>query len=896
MSNNPQREEILRRIDLASMFQKAGGKIPPGAHPNADGWLPVHSIDRKDKRPSAAINVGNDPNKRGIYVDAGGVNRSFFDLIAVMPGPFMTGKEVYMHYGRETGVFNGGSPSSSKKSGKSKNKFNVVATYDYHDAAGNLAFQACRLEPKDFRLRRPDGAGGWIWNMTGVPLVPYHLPDILSAALVYIDEGEKDCDRMRAMGLVATCNPMGAGKWRKEFSQYLRGKVVVLLPDNDPAGRAHVQDMAQKLYGIVASLKIMEIPGLPEKGDVSDWLDAGGTIDQLRTLMEAAPEWTPATASPPPDKPQETAEILRECGHTYSIKGGRHSIVLNMEGGVEYRPLCNFTAQITDEVTRDDGLRVTKEFAVSGNVAGLQLPSARVPTKDFDAMKWVREGWGAAASITPTRNNAAHLPNAILTHSRTLGITRKTLYGHTGWREINGVWRYLHGGGAIGPGEPVAVDLGENLRRYRLPEPGGIEAAQASLRFLDICPWEVTAPLIACTYLAPFADLLKVDFSLWLHGPTGAKKSTLAALALAHYGDFTRLSLPGSWFSTVNSLEKLCFVLKDCLVVIDDFAPAASAKDANKMSENAGRLIYQAGNRSGRGRLTSDLSARPDHYPRSLIISTAEMLLPGKRQSATARYLAVEMDPNKSPLDRARLTAAQAEAHLYAGAMAAYLEDLAPRLNEVQDEIRELFELYRGVFYSDTHGRIPEIQSWLAVGFEFFLRFQMRMGAITDSQKCEMEKRAWRVWEALGEKHSRIIQGERPTLKFLAILEELFTQKRIYVESTTVSGAPPQRKDDLGWERTEPARNAELVGWADNERLYLMPEATYRVVAETISRQGDFLALGKNEMIGALVRERLIEPAKDGNTKIKSIRGSSKRVIVLPHTNLFCDEEIEVEK
>jgi len=892
MASNPNREEILRRLDLGAEFQRHGGRIPPDAQPSSAGWLPVHSIDREDERPSAALNVGSDPSQRGIYVDhtpTGKETKSFFDLIAQLPGsPWMMGKEVYQHYGKMTGVFNGDSP---KKQSKNKKKFKIVASYDYHDAAGNLVFQVCRMEPKDFRQRRPDGADGWIWDMSGVQLVPYHLPEILPAALVYIPEGEKDVDRLRSLELVATCNPMGASKWQKKFSQHLRGKVVVILPDQDAAGKAHAQDVARKLHGIAASVKIVDLPGLPEKGDVSDWLDAGRTLEQLRALMEAAPDWDPATA--PPEEPQKTATVIREVGHTYAISNGCHCLVMNLEDGAEYKPLCNFTAQITDELTRDDGLKITKEFIISSNGTDLPLPPAKVFTKDFDRMAWVRDQWGAAASVSPSRNNASHLPNAILAHSRALGINRQTLYAHTGWRKINGAWRYLHGGGAIGAGGPVAVDLGENLRRYFLPEPGGIEAARASLRFLDIGPWEVTAPLIACAYLAPFADLLKIDFSLWLYGPTGSMKSTLAALVLCHFGEFDRLSLPGSWFSTANSLEKLCFTVKDGLVVIDDFIPAASSKDAHKMSETAGRLIYQAGNRSGRGRLTSDLSARPNHYPRCLIVSTGEMLLPGRRQSATARYLGVEFDSKKTAINRARLTAAQREARLYPGAMAAYLEDLAPRLDDVKDEIRELFESYRETFQSNVHGRIPEVESWLTLGFEMFLRFQMHMGVISEGQANEMLKRGWKIFEDLGGKHSKIIAGERPTLKFLAVLRELFYQSRVYVESATVAGAPPQAKETLGWEGTEPAKNAELVGWADDGVLYLMPEMTVKVVKETIHRQGDFLPLGKNDLLAALAREGYIEPAKGENTKSKWIQGASKRVICLPLKKLFHSEAPE---
>jgi hypothetical protein len=368
----------------------------------------------------------------------------------------------------------------------------------------------------------------------------------------------------------------------------------------------------------------------------------------------------------------------------------------------------------------------------------------------------------------------------------------------------------------------------------------------------------------------------------------------LAALALCHFGNFSRTTLPGSWLSTANSLEKLTFTLKDTLCVIDDFIPASNSKESRNQTEKAARLIYQAGNRSSRGRLTADLSARPNHYPRCLIISTGEMLLPGQRQSATARYLGIELDPKRTPIDKARLTAAQEEAHLYPGAMAAYLEDLAPRLEDAQENIQALFEAYRGVFQNTAHLRIPEIQAWLAVGFEYFLRFQARMGAISEGQADEMLNRAWKVFETLGEKHGRIIEGERPTLKFMAVLQELFLQGRIYAGSASMAGAPPQAGESLGWEGADPAKNAELVGWADESTLYLMPETVLRVVNEAIRRQGDFLALGRNDLLAVLAREGFIEPAKDKSTRVKWIQGASRRVIFMPLSKLG-HEEGEVE-
>jgi len=579
---------------------------------------------------------------------------------------------------------------------------------------------------------------------------------------------------------------------------------------------------------------------------------------------------------------------LWHVGHCYFEERRRLCLeTYDRQGMPQTRPLANFSARIEEEISRDDGLQVRKEFRVNGILeSGRLLPPAQIQAKEFDSLVWVRREWGAAAALAPGRTLGPHLANAILAHSQDSGVRHRVVYAHAGWRQINGHWRYLHGGGGLGQGEEVEVELGENLGNYRLPNPGGPEAAAASLRFLDIGPWEVTMPLLAAVYLAPFAELLQLDFSLWLYGPTGSKKSTIAALALSHYGAFDRRNLPGSWFSTVNSLEKLCFTLKDTLVVIDDYMPASSLKDAHKMAEKAGRLIYQAGNRSSRGRLTSDLTARVNHYPRGLILSTGEMLLPGQRQSATARYLGIELDPQKTPVDTEKLTAAQKEADLYSGAMAAFLARIAPRLEDTKREMTELWECYRSAFRNAGHPRMPEIQAWLTVGLEMMLKYQQEVGGLSPRLANELLNRAWKIFEALGEKHSRIIEGEKPTLKFLAILRELLFTGRVYAESDGIAGGSPPDKESLGWHGYEPVHNAFKVGWANDEYIYLLPETAYRVISEAVRAQGSYLSLGQNDMFKALSREELIKPGKDRPTRVVRIQGGNKRVICLPLRNL----------
>ena len=171
----------------------------------------------------------------------------------------------------------------------------LVATYDYTDENGELLYQVLRYEPKDFRQRRPDGCGGWIRNVEGVRKVLYRLPKLLAAATepVFLVEGEKDVHSLERWGLLATCNPRGAGGWREEYGDVLRGRECVILLDNDDVGRKHALTVAESLLSKAAPIRVIELPDLPHKGDVTDWIRAGGTIAQLRQLYRQTDPLTP---------------------------------------------------------------------------------------------------------------------------------------------------------------------------------------------------------------------------------------------------------------------------------------------------------------------------------------------------------------------------------------------------------------------------------------------------------------------------------------------------------------------------------------------------------------------------------------------------------------------------
>lgn len=193
-------------------------------------------------------------------------------------------------------------PESEKPAPKRKPK--VVATYQYVDENGVLLFEKDRKHPKDFVQRRPDpkAKGGWNYKLGDVRMVLFQLPSVVAAVkdekVVCVVEGEKTAIALAKIGLCATCGSGGAGKWNAGYSESLRGAHVVILPDNDEAGRKHGELVAKALHGIAASVKVLLLPRLPEKGDPFDFLAAGGTRESLEAIVSEAPEWSPVTVRP----------------------------------------------------------------------------------------------------------------------------------------------------------------------------------------------------------------------------------------------------------------------------------------------------------------------------------------------------------------------------------------------------------------------------------------------------------------------------------------------------------------------------------------------------------------------------------------------------------------------
>lgn len=278
-------------LTLAEVSAYYGEHVPGLKQTAAGEWrgpCPIHN----GQRDSFAVKASTGQWHCHSECDRGG---DVFDLETELSGGTFPERKarVFAVIGREESVWVKGTQPTSPDT------FRVKAEYIYRDEHGATLYRVQRKE-------RGNGAGRektfpqahwkngtWQSGVKGVRKVPYRYPEFLAAepgTMVFLPEGEKDVDRLVQLGLTATCNSEGADRthfyslWLDRF----RGGRYVIPFDNDLKGRKHAADKAEILLPVAASIKVLDLPGLAEKGDISDWLDAGGSVKELLRLADAA--------------------------------------------------------------------------------------------------------------------------------------------------------------------------------------------------------------------------------------------------------------------------------------------------------------------------------------------------------------------------------------------------------------------------------------------------------------------------------------------------------------------------------------------------------------------------------------------------------------------------------
>jgi hypothetical protein len=585
------------------------------------------------------------------------------------------------------------------------------------------------------------------------------------------------------------------------------------------------------------------------------------------------------------------AKPPRSTAGEYRISGGRIVHLRPTPQGAVEVPLCNFWVRIVETVRRDDGAESLTAFAIEGAlVDGRPLEKAIVKASDFPRMDWPTSAWSGRAVVYAGMGTRDHLRCAI----ELLSIDRaeRVEYLHTGWREIGGRWLYLHAAGAIGkdgPAENISVTLPGTLSGFTLPSPpdGNClhNAIRASLRLLDLGPARLTFPLLAGVYRSVLGPC---DFGLHTSGLTGTFKTATAALFQQHLGaGLDARHLPASWSSTGNALELLAFTAKDAMLVVDDFAPAGSTSDVQRLNREADRLLRAQGNAAGRARLSSDALLRQGKPPRGLILSTGEDIPRG--QSLRARMLVLEFTADD--IDGAKLTACQqdAAAGLYAEATAGFVRWLAPRYADVRGRLRaEVADLREKALTGTAHRRTPEIVSNLYLGLRYFLDFAETVGAIDAEDKAKLLRQAWQAIGEAAAAQADHLHAADPVGQFLRLLTAAIASGRAHCAAP--NGDAPENATAWGWREREigTGENSRLeyqplgrrIGWIHGADIYLEPQASYAEAQDLARVQGDSLSISAPTLHRRLKECKLLVSHEPKKLMTRRTLGGQRRFVL----------------
>jgi hypothetical protein len=753
----------------------------------------------------------------------------------------------------------------------------IVATYRYEYEDGAHAFDVVRFVPKDFRQRRADGK----WSMKGVRLVPFKLPALLAAPAhqwVLINEGEAGTLSAITLGFDATNSPGGAGKFRPGYAKYFKGRNVAWIVDHDQPGENHVRTGGRILHGIAAGQKFIRLPGIPFGGDIREWVEAGGTAEQLRELIDAAPLVSEKDFEPTEQQGTPTA---------VPYEGTPNGIIYYKptdNGGSVPTKLSNFDCRILSDVQHDDGVESTRYFDI-GITIGEWKRTAEIPAKEYPSFNWLPGKFGAKPSIRSGNGIKDRLREAVQLISNPV---ERLVLTHTGWVKTDSGSLYIHGGGAIGGSPEVEVALPPQLALFDIPAATRdeiIAGMRSSLGLLGLAPDHIMVPLVCCVYRAVLGDC---DFGAHIHGHTGLFKSELAALALQHFGRGFSSRGMVSWTSTVNFIQMIAFHAKDAVLVVDDlFGPSVGIVEKQRQRLAVDRVFREKGNGSDRGRLNSDSTMKAARPSRCLPISTGEEALDGESLRSRVWDIPVtEDDTGRGRMDLARLTEAQRVARQggLAHAMRGYIEYLTPKYERIHDGLRDRVSEYRSRAVAEigvAHARTSTMVGDLLVGFETFLAAALEYGAISGAEADEYKSRVWSALIKGAEAQARSQANQEQAHRFIELLMAAVSAGKAFLAARNA----PQTSEGEGsrrymW-RYGFSDNGLRVGWFDGDDVYLDPDTSYKAACE-MSVNGSGISISLDTLKRRLKDQRLLASTdtKRQTTCIRrSIEGRQRDVL-----------------
>lgn len=865
--------ELLGR--LKGVQDKGGGQYM--------ARCPVHD----DKRASLALRMGN----KGIVLNcrAGCPVEAVAEALGVSMRDLMADSPSRQHSDAPAGMVvhtlserkkpekpeKPVTPTTPLKVGDVFRGSKVTAEYVYQASDGTDLVRVYRTESKEFPQMHK-AADGWHWGGGSHKGLLYRLPEVVAAVKggrpVYVAEGEKDVETLRALDFCATTNKGGASVWPERCDE-LKDAVVYVLPDNDAPGQAHAVQIGHALRSVAAEVRTVDLralwPQLPEHGDVSDVVAALGQAEVKARLPELAARSEVLSR-------KEAAKLYEpyyaDIAGCVLHEGGIHA--LTAHGGMAR--LSNFVALPVEELSRDDGCTEPERFVRIKGWAqdGRRLRTLTVPIERFVGMGWALAGWGLTANISP-RNGAEKQLRSFIQEAGSRAAVTRTVYTHTGWREIGGKPVFLHGGGAIGA-ENIGVELEYGFSRYDL---SGMDAdayphLSAEDRLLtgilrtqqciELADKRITAPLIGFLFLTPLRHFLETEnrrpsFVPFVRGRTGTGKSSLVALLLNHFGK--RFSFeaapPASFADSANGISRKLFVLKDMPLLVDDYHPESDQRKKREMDSVAQTISRMIGDGATRSRMNADTSAREDKPARGLCIETGEDL-PQVEESGIGRLFVIDVRRGDIDLYGKEMMDMWSDAWrgVLSETMRGYIEYLLTRYEGLGRALVARHEtLHREAVQrlSDVHKRMPTAAAYLMLGLDTMLDFFIAAGAMPAVEKPGLMDEFWAAVCENSAAQARDMLSDTPSAVFVDTLRELLGSGKATVK-------------ELVGNVSEQGLPQGMIGYRDSRYYYLLPSVAFGAVQRACMEQGNAFPLGKNMLMRTLREEGKLTPGPNGRS------------------------------
>jgi hypothetical protein len=372
------------------------------------------------------------------------------------------------------------------------------------------------------------------------------------------------------------------------------------------------------------------------------------------------------------------------------------------------------------------------------------------------------------------------------------------------------------------------------------------------------------------------------NFVPYLHGPTGTFKTTIAIAGLCHFGEFDPDKL-SSFEDTANSLEKRAFILKDVLMLLDDFHPSSRFADAQIKEGIAQRMIRASSNHTGRSRLNADSTEKGRYEPRGILMITGEEM--PSVQSTLARVLLIQI--GNGDIEKGKLTTFQQKSTLLPNAMSSFIHWVRKDIDNIQKQFDMKFQELRQKAVETgklNHLKLCEQVAFQQYSINLITDWANQKNAMSNKEVSNLREDAWEVFMENAENLQARLKSEDPVEQLQDIVSTLLLQGKIALKQKDTT-ARTLSMNYIG------DADSELLGYYDNEYVYFIPTALWNAIQKFCRSEGRHFPV-KSHTLYRMMREKgLLSTRGTENTRTERICGESKRFLIVKKEFVLSDEK-----